>query len=155
MKSIPNINFHSLLTNPKYLTVSTYKCVKVVIMCSLACSVTLKLLETFQYPSPSACTLLPLSCLLLLYQWPDNRKEHIWLHITSISFTLTFVLYCFYFKNIAYILKYTGKPILKLLSFKDITLMHSYRDTKLQNRESFLSYCRFTGTSWPDLLGQL
>ena len=53
-----------------------------------------------------------------------------------ISFILTFVFYCV--KNIAYSLKYTGEPILKALTFKGVTLFHSYRDEKLQNREQFL-----------------
>ena len=38
-------------------------------------------------------------------------------------------------KNVAYSLKYIGWSILQALTFKGITLFHSYRDKKLQNRE--------------------
>ena len=50
-------------------------------------------------------------------------------------FTLNFVCYCFCYKNAAYSLKCAALPILKALTFKGITLFHSYRDKKLKNRE--------------------
>ena len=83
-----------------------------------------------------------------------DRKKQISLHIGSVSFTLTFVHYCFCYKNVAYSRKYTGEPILKALTFKSITIFHSYRDKKLQNREQYLPW-RFTWTWWPDLHAQL
>ena len=45
--------------------------------------------------------------------------------------------------------------MLKALTFKGVTLFHSYRDKKLQNKEQHLCGWRFTVTLRPDLPGQL
>ena len=58
-------------------------------------------------------------------------------------------------KNVAYSLKYTGEPILKALTFKGITLFHSYRDKTVAEHRWHLSCWRLTGTSGTDLCGQL
>ena len=48
-----------------------------------------------------------------------------------------------------------NSPFTKLWPFKGITIFHSYRNKKFQNREQHLSYWRFTRTSKPDLHRQL
>ena len=52
-----------------------------------------------------------------------------------VYFTLCIQLLLLRVKNVAYSLKYTGQPALKVLTFKGITLFHSRRAKKLQNRE--------------------
>ena len=50
-------------------------------------------------------------------------------------FNLCILLFLLPIKNIAYILKNAGYPILKTLTFKGVTLFHSDGDTKLQKRK--------------------
>ena len=47
------------------------------------------------------------------------------------------------------------KTIFKALNLKGITLSHSYRDNKWQNRQNLLSCQGLKGTLWPDLHRQL
>ena len=52
---------------------------------------------------------------------------------------------------VAYSLKHIGEPILQALTFKGITLFHSYSDKKLQDREERLSCWRVYRNilTWP------
>ena len=54
--------------------------------------------------------------------------------ICFFDFSLCSLLPLLQVQNVAYSLKDTGQPVLKALTFKDITLFHSNRDKTLQNR---------------------
>ena len=79
--------------------------------------------------------------------WEWNREEQIPLHSECFSYFNLCIPLCFHYKNAARSLGCTGQPILKAPTFRGITLFHSHRDKKLQNREYHLSCWRFTGKS--------
>ena len=81
--------------------------------------------------SPEPLLLLgPMLCSLVIGK---NRSDSIL--ICFFYFNLCILLLLLQVEHVACSLKYTGWPILKALTFKGVTLFHSYRDEKLQNRE--------------------
>lgn len=151
--SIPNINFHHYYKSQIFNSIHLQTCEKL-----------------------SSCVHLP---SVTLKTWKPSRKfcspVHVLSHHSAVysyirlriigknksdSYYIYFLLCPLYYiaftsKNIAYILKYTGQPILKLLTFKDITLMHSYRDTNCKKLRTSFAYCGTYGTCHLTLLGQL